>query len=60
VDLWSLHGRQLLREGCFKKRAVLKPQTTDRYGRNVARVECDGVDANAEQTHAITFSRASA
>lgn len=25
------------------------PQTTDRYGRTVARVTCDGVDASAEQ-----------
>jgi endonuclease YncB( thermonuclease family) len=28
---------------------VVKPRTTDRYGRTVARVECDGVDASAEQ-----------
>ncbi len=37
---------------CLKKRAVVKPQTTDRYGRTVARVECDGVDANVEQVRA--------
>lgn len=42
-------SRQHLAELCFKKQAVVKPQTTDRYGRTVARVECDGVDANAEQ-----------
>lgn len=30
----------------------MTPQTTDRYGRTVARVECDGVDANAEQVRA--------
>lgn len=34
---------------CFNKQAVVKPQTTDRYGRTVARVECNGVEANAEQ-----------
>ena len=37
----------------FRKHAVVKPQTTDRCLRTVARVECDGVcggvDANAEQ-----------
>jgi endonuclease YncB( thermonuclease family) len=45
-------SRQHLAEVCFKKQAVVKPQTTDRYGRTVARVECDGVDANAEQVRA--------
>lgn len=45
-------SRQRLAELCFKKQAVVTPQTTDRYGRTVARVECDGVDANAEQVRA--------
>jgi len=30
----------------------VKPQTRDRYGRTVARVECGGVDASAEQVRA--------
>ena len=42
-------SRQHLADVCFKKQAVVKQQTTDRYGRTVARVECDGADANAEQ-----------
>ena len=29
-----------------------RPQTTDRYGRTVARVLCDVTDANAEQVRA--------
>lgn len=40
---------QHLDDLCFRKQAFVKLQTTDRYGRTVARVECDGVDANAEQ-----------
>ena len=34
---------------CLQKKAKIKPQTRDRYGRTVARVICDGVDANEEQ-----------
>ena len=34
---------------CFGRTAQLRAQTLDRYGRTVARVWCDGVDANAEQ-----------
>ena len=34
---------------CLQKKAKIKPQTIDRYGRTVARVICDGVDANEEQ-----------
>ena len=45
----STEARQHLAELCFKKQAVEKPQTTDRHGRTVARVECDGIDANVEQ-----------
>lgn len=35
---------------CFKTWATIQPQTRDRYGRTVARVECRGRDASAEQT----------
>lgn len=34
---------------CFGKKAEIIPKTRDRYGRTVARVRCDGTDANAEQ-----------
>lgn len=40
-------SKQALSELCFKKPALLHSQGTDRYGRLLARVECDGVDANA-------------
>ena len=33
---------------CHETVATIKPQTKDRYGRTVARVECRGKDANAE------------
>jgi micrococcal nuclease len=45
-------ARQHLAEVCFKKQAVVKPQTRDRCGRNVARIECDGGDVNAEKVRA--------
>ena len=41
-----------LAELCFQKSAMVTPRTTDRYGRTVARVECDGIDANVEQVRA--------
>jgi endonuclease YncB( thermonuclease family) len=34
---------------CFQQQATIKPTTRDRYGRTVARVECGGKDASAEQ-----------
>lgn len=37
---------------CFGSWATIKRQTKDRYGRTVARVECRGKDANAEQVRA--------
>jgi endonuclease YncB( thermonuclease family) len=46
---WGTRSRQHLAELCHGQSAVLKPRTTDRYGRTVGRVECDGVDASAEQ-----------
>ena len=40
---------QSLSDLCFGKTAVLDEKGKDRYGRTLARVTCDGVDANAEQ-----------
>ncbi len=39
-------ARQGLAELCAGKQAVLKATDEDRYGRTLARVYCDGVDAN--------------
>ena len=57
---WGNRSKQHLAELCFKKSATVAPVSTDRYGRTVARVHCDGVDANAEQVRtglAWVFSR---
>ena len=45
-------SKQRLSDVCFQKQAIVKPQARDRYGRTVARVICDGADANAEQVRA--------
>lgn len=49
---WGKRSQQHLAEICHGKSATVRPQTTDRYGRAVARVDCDGVDASAEQLKA--------
>ena len=45
-------SKQHLADLCFRRSATLHPQTKDRYGRTVARVDCDGVDANVAQVTA--------
>jgi endonuclease YncB( thermonuclease family) len=42
-------SKQSLSELCFDKTATLAEQGKDRYGRTLARVHCDGINANAEQ-----------
>lgn len=42
-------SKQSLSSLCFGELATVKPQTLDRYGRTVARVECRGEDASSEQ-----------
>lgn len=42
-------SKQSLSDLCFDRPAEIKPVTTDRYGRTVARVYCSGVDVNVEQ-----------
>lgn len=42
-------SRQSLAELCAGVEAQAMVQTVDRYGRSVARVRCNAVDANAEQ-----------
>lgn len=46
---WGERSKQSLAELCFKKPATVREEGKDRYGRTVARVHCDGVDANAAQ-----------
>ena len=40
-------SKDALSDLCYGVTATIKPQTKDRYGRTVARVECKGVDANS-------------
>ncbi len=42
-------SKQSLSDLCFGKEAQIVEQGRDRYGRTVARVRCDGIDANAKQ-----------
>lgn len=42
-------SRQALASMCARKTAVVRVQDTDRYGRTIGRVYCDGVDTSAEQ-----------
>jgi endonuclease YncB( thermonuclease family) len=46
---YGSRSKRNLSNMCFKKPALLEAQGTDSYGRLLARVECDGVDANASQ-----------
>ena len=42
-------AKRSLSDLCFRERAEIRPQKTDRYGRTVARVTCRGQDASAHQ-----------
>ena len=46
---FGTRSRQSLAEICYRKEAKLTSTRTDRFGRTVARVHCNGMDANAEQ-----------
>lgn len=45
-------SRQHLAELCFQQMATIRPTARDRYGRTVARVECQDQDASLEQVRA--------
>ncbi len=45
-------SKQHLSDLCFQRNAEIQPTARDRYGRTVARVTCDGVDANADMVRA--------
>jgi micrococcal nuclease len=45
-------AKQYLSALCYDKQAQLRIVDMDRYGRAVARVTCDGTDANASQVKA--------
>lgn len=49
AQAFGAKAKQSLSDMCFGKTAEIATQAKDRYGRTVARVRCDGIDANAEQ-----------
>lgn len=44
---YGQRSKQNLSDLCFQQQATITPRTNDRYGRTVARVQCQGEDANA-------------
>lgn len=46
---FGMRSKQSLSDMCFGKQVEIAKQARDRYGRTVARIQCDGTDANAEQ-----------
>ena len=46
---FGTQSKQSLSDLCFGKQAKVTPRVKDRYGRTVAHISCDGVDANSEQ-----------
>lgn len=49
---FSSRSKQHLADLCLRKAATLRTQSLDRFGRTIARVECDGVDAVVNQVEA--------
>lgn len=49
---FGARSKQALADLCFGREAEVTPQTTDRYGRTVARVQCDGQDVSESQVRA--------
>jgi hypothetical protein len=49
---WGARSKQHLAQLCFGRTAQVPTQTVDRYGRSVARMSCEGVDANASRSAA--------
>src|SRR5262245_34990482 len=53
---FGTRSREHLAELCFQQRAEVRPIAAngglDRYGRTVAHVSCNGIDANVEQVRA--------
>lgn len=49
---YGQRSKQSLAGLCYQQQAAIKPVTKDRYGRTVARVQCQGQDASAYQVGA--------
>ncbi len=49
---YGQRSKQALSDLCFSAQATIKPQTIDRYKRTVARLSCNGTDAQAYMVNA--------
>jgi endonuclease YncB( thermonuclease family) len=49
---FGTRSKQSLSDLCFGKQAEVFPEKTDRYGRTIARVKCEGQDASVHQVQA--------
>jgi endonuclease YncB( thermonuclease family) len=49
AQAFGARSKESLAHVCFQSRAEVRPETKDRYGRTVARVTCDGIDASVYQ-----------
>jgi endonuclease YncB( thermonuclease family) len=49
---FGTRSKQALSDLCFGKQADVSPKTTDRYGRTIARVKCEGQDVSEHQVQA--------
>ncbi|MFT3811991.1 MAG: thermonuclease family protein [Acidovorax sp.] len=49
---YGQRSRQNLAQLCFRQTAAITPVDTDRYGRTVAQVRCQGADVSAAQVRA--------
>jgi endonuclease YncB( thermonuclease family) len=52
AQAFGQRSRRHLSDICFRRSARIEPVATDSYGRTVAHVSCDRVDAGAEQVRA--------
>ena len=52
VQPFGQRSRQQLADLCFNQEANIRETARDRFGRTVARVRCQGLDASAEQVKA--------
>lgn len=49
---YGQRSKENLSRLCYKAEAMIRQTATDRYGRTVARVECNGIDASMAQVQA--------
>ena len=56
VQPFGQRSRQQLADLCFNQEANIRETARDRFGRTVARVRCQGLDASAEQVKVLVVN----